>query len=167
VPKISRSRTIAAPVDGLWRIVSDPWHLPRWWPAVERVEEASPEAWTKVLKTPRGKTVRADFTRVESEPPRRLRWRQEVESSPFERILSRAETEVALEPAGAAQTVVSLTTAQRLRGLALLGTPMVRRATRRLLDEALDALDEIAGGQSTSLPAGSPGSSGEGGAGAA
>jgi uncharacterized protein YndB with AHSA1/START domain len=166
VPKVSRSRTIAAPVDGLWRIVSDPWHLPRWWPAVERVEEASPEAWTKVLKTPRGKTVRADFTRVDSEPPRRLRWRQEVESSPFERILSRAETEVALEPAGAA-TVVSLTTAQRLRGLALLGTPMVRRATRRLLDEALDSLDEIAGGLDASGPGGSPEGEGESGSGAA
>ena len=145
MPRVSRSRRIAAPVEDLWRVVSDPWHLPRWWPGLERVEEASPEAWTKVLRTPRGKTVRADFTRVDADPPRRLRWRQEVEASPFERILARSETEIELEAAGPAETVVELRLAQRLRGLAMLGSPLVRRAARRQLDDALRALDDIAG----------------------
>ena len=46
-------------------MVSDPAQLPRWWPGVTRVEEATPEAWTTVLASPRGKVVRADFTRLE------------------------------------------------------------------------------------------------------
>ena len=145
MPTVRRARTIRAQADALWEVVSDPHHLPRWWPALQRVEEATPVAWTKVLATPKGKPVRADFTRVALEPGRRVRWRQEVEESPFERILSSAETEITLEPAGDAATKVELRATERLRGFARLGGFMVRRATRRRLDEALDGLDRIAG----------------------
>ena len=145
MPTVARRRTVAAPPERLWDLVADPHHLPRWWPGVERVEEASPEAWTEVLRTPRGKVVRADFTRVSAERPRRLRWQQEVEASPFERFLRESVTEVALERAGAGETRVELRAVQRLRGLARLGAPIVRRATARRLDEALEGLDRIAG----------------------
>ena len=143
MPTVKRSRTIAAERDALWEIVSDPYHLPRWWPSVQRVEDASPDAWTKVLRSPKGRTVRADFTRVSAEPPARLVWRQEVEESPFERILREAVTEISLEPEDGG-TRVELRSTQRLRGLARFGSFMVRRATRRLLDEALSGLEHAA-----------------------
>src|ERR671914_1871065 len=85
---IVREETLVpAPPEEVWSLVSDPARLPRWWPGVTRVEEATDEAWTTVLRSPKGKSVRADYTRVEAEDGRRLTWRQEVEESPFERIL--------------------------------------------------------------------------------
>jgi uncharacterized protein YndB with AHSA1/START domain len=141
VPTVRRARTIAAGSETIWNVVSDPTHLPRWWPDVVRVEDATPGAWTKVLGTPKGKTVRADFTRVASDPGRRLAWRQEVEETPFERILSEAVTEIELEPLGNGATRVEIRTRQRPRGLARLGSFMFRRAARRKLDEALDGLE--------------------------
>ena len=65
MPDVTRSRTVAAPPDQVWELVSDPFNLPRWWPATARVEDVDDDAWTSVLRTPSGKTVRADFTRVE------------------------------------------------------------------------------------------------------
>jgi uncharacterized protein YndB with AHSA1/START domain len=129
----------------VWEVISDPAHLPRWWPDVVRVEDATALAWTKVLSTPKGKTVRADFTRLTAEPPRRITWRQEVEESPFERILSENRTEVELEPEGDAATRVELVSVQRLRGMSRLGGFMFRRATGRKLDEALDGLERALG----------------------
>ena len=144
MPDVRRSRLIEAPSSELWSIVADPHHLPRWWPQLQRVEEASPQAWTKVLRTRRGTVVRADFTRVEADAPRRLAWRQELDESPFERILSESVTEISLEPASPSSTRVELRARQRLRGLARFGGVMVRRATRRQVDEALEGLDAIA-----------------------
>lgn len=141
--KVERRRTIPAAQEVLWDIVSDPHHLPRWWPGVARVEEASPEAWTKVLTSQKGKSVRADFTRVEYRPPHLLAWRQEVEESPFERILSEGVTEISLEPTASGATDVQLRLSQRLRGLARFGGFMVRLASRRRLDEALDGLERL------------------------
>lgn len=145
MPTISRSRTVGADREAIWELISDPWHLPRWWPDLQRVEEVSPEAWTTVLTTPRGRTVRADYTRVEAEPPERLVWRQEVEESPFERILSESVTEIRLAADEPASTRVELRHRQRLRGKYRLGRPMVRRAARRQLDGALDGLERALG----------------------
>ena len=130
---------MAATPAEVWEVVSDPHHLPRWWPGVVRVEEASALAWTKVLSTGKGKTVRADFTREAAEEERRLRWRQELLESPFERILRESTVEVGLEPDDGA-TRVSLTAVRKLRGISRLGGFLMRRATRRQLDEALDGL---------------------------
>src|SRR3954471_5667592 len=115
VPEVTRERTIAAPPERIWDLVSDPFHLPRWWPATARVEDATPTAWTSVLKTPRGATVRADFTRLEYRPPHRIAWRQELEESPFERVFSSAVTAVDLDSEGDAATRVELTADERLR----------------------------------------------------
>jgi uncharacterized protein YndB with AHSA1/START domain len=137
VPEVTRERRIAAPAERVWDLVSDPFYLPRWWPATARVEDATQTAWTSVLKTPRGATVRADFTRTAYEPLRRIAWRQELEESPFERVFSSAETAIRLDPEGQEATRVAVVTAERLRGRYRLGGWLVRRAARKRLDEAL------------------------------
>jgi uncharacterized protein YndB with AHSA1/START domain len=143
VPKVTRARTIAASPDRVWDVVSDPAHLPRWWPDVARVEDATSLAWTMVLSSVKGKDVRADYTRTAAEQPRRLVWRQELEESPFERILSESITEIELEPDGESGTRVRLRTVQRLRGMSRLGGFMFRRATGQKLDQALDGLERV------------------------
>ena len=145
MPTVRRGRDVAAAPDEIWDMISDPHHFPRWWPGVQRVEEAAPDAWTKVLRTEKGKAVRADFTVVDADPPRRLVWQQEVEESPFERILSASVTEVSLEPTGEGRTRVQLKLTQKLRGLYRFGSPSVRRAARAQLDEALDGLERVFG----------------------
>ena len=142
MPTISRRRSIAAHPETVWSLVSDPERLPAWWPAVERVEEATRDAWTMVMRSPRGKAVRADYTLEDIDPVRRLTWRHEVEESPFERILSESLTDVELEAAGDA-TEVELRARQRLRGWARFGVVQIRRATARQLEEALDNLEAV------------------------
>jgi uncharacterized protein YndB with AHSA1/START domain len=144
--RISRARTVPAPRDEVWEVVLDPYHLPRWWPRVERVEEVTGAAWTKVMMSSRGRAVRADFTRVETEAPQRMLWRQEVDESPFERVFAESTIEVELEPEGEGSTRVRLTAEQTLRGKSRFGGTMVRRATRRNLDEALRGLERAFGG---------------------
>jgi uncharacterized protein YndB with AHSA1/START domain len=140
MPDVKRSRSIAAPQDRVWELVSDPYFLPRWWPATARVEDVTGDGWTSVMKTPRGATVRADFTRVEVRRPHRIEWRQELEESPFERVFSSAVTAIELEPEGDAATRVALYLSEQLRGRYRLGGWIVRRAARRRLDEALDGI---------------------------
>jgi hypothetical protein len=104
------------------------------------VEEVTPEAWTTVMRSSRGRTVRADHTRTVAEPPARLQWRQELEESPLERVFSELVMEISLEPAGEGLTRIELKTVQKLRGRARYGGLMARRAARRQLDAALDGL---------------------------
>jgi uncharacterized protein YndB with AHSA1/START domain len=141
VRTVRRTRGIDATPDEVWRLVSDPYSLPRWWPSVVRVEDASDDAWTKVMRAPRGGIVRADYTRLESRPRTRLVWRQELEESPFERIFSSSVIEIELQPEGSAGSRVQLAAVQQLRGRFRLGSFMVRRASKRLLDEALDGIE--------------------------
>ena len=138
--RVSRSRTVPVAQDVVWALVGDPHHLPRWWPLTERVEAVVPEAWTSVMRSDRGKVVRADYRVEADEPPRRRAWSQALEGTPFERLLREHRTEVALL-AGDGGTEVTLTVIQRGRGTARLGMWMMRRATRRRLDEALDGLE--------------------------
>jgi uncharacterized protein YndB with AHSA1/START domain len=145
VPTTRRTRTLAASPEALWRTIADPHHLPRWWPRVTRVEGVGEGRFTAALTTDRGKTVRADFVMVASEPLRLRAWEQEVEGTPFERILAFARTDVRLG-ADAGGTRVTLELSQRLRGLSRLGGFMLRRANRRVLDEALEGLEALHGG---------------------
>jgi uncharacterized protein YndB with AHSA1/START domain len=129
----------------VWRIVGDPYHLPRWWPRVARVEAVAGGRFTEVLQGTRsGRAVRADFRVDEKRKGELLRFSQELAGSPFERVLKQAETEIAIAPAGAG-TRVAITLRQRLRGLSRLGGFMVKRATRRIVDEALDRLEATVG----------------------
>ena len=127
--------------------MSDPHHLPRWWPRVTRVEAVEGGAFTEVLKSAKGKLVRADFTLVEvDEAQRRLIWSQELEGSPFERLLASAETEVRLV-SREQDTDVTLELRQSLTGFfPRFGGYMVRRAAAATLDEALDGLQQISTG---------------------
>ena len=143
MPSISRRRTLGASPEDVWAVVSDPERLPAWWPLVTRVEEATPEAWTEVLASPRRKVVRADFTLVESDPLRRRVWQQEVAETPFERLLAASSRTVELEPERDGSTSVRITVDHHPRGWARLAFVQLRRATVRQVEEALDGLEAL------------------------
>jgi uncharacterized protein YndB with AHSA1/START domain len=142
VPTTKRSRTIRATPAELWTIVGDPYHLPRWWPRVMRVEAVDSGAFTQVLTTERGRTVRADFRLTVLEEPDRVAWAQEVEGTPFERVLDSSTVTITLRPDGDG-TKVTLEQQQKMRGMSQLGGPLVRKAARGVLDEALDGLERL------------------------
>jgi len=146
LPRVTRRRTIEASPTAVWSLVADPYNLPRWWPRTVRVENVDRRRgekrsqWTKVLETADGRGVRADYRCLSSAEGERYVWEQQLDGTPFERILRSSVTEIALKPDnGGAQ--VSLTSRQTLRGLSRLGSPMMRRATRRTLEEALDGIE--------------------------
>ena len=127
-------------------MVSNPYHLARWWPKVARVEAVQERArgtgtlWTKVLQTQAGRQVRADFRCLYSKAPSAYGWEQEIEGSPFAKVLRSSEVGIDLEDSNGG-TLVTLRALQRLRGLSRFGGFMLRRATNRQLDEALDGLE--------------------------
>jgi carbon monoxide dehydrogenase subunit G len=137
---------IQAPREEVWNVVSDPHHLPRWWPRAVRVEDVRGDPgsrraqWTLVLGTAQGRSVRADFRSISAASGERFVWQQLLEGSPFERIVRSAEAGVELADEGPA-TEVTVYTDERLRGLSRLGATMMRGAARRRLDEALDGLE--------------------------
>jgi uncharacterized protein YndB with AHSA1/START domain len=166
VPTARRSRTIAAPIDDLWALIGDPHHLPRWWPRVERVEDVTltgtgeQDAFTEVMRTRKGKLVRADYDITHrDEYERTLTWSQRVHGTPFEQVLSSAETQLWLTPSetGPGSTDVTIELRQemvrysgRSNGLFMglaprFGSTMVRRAAAATLDEALDGLERVSG----------------------
>lgn len=140
---IVRGETVVAAVpQDVWRVISDPARLPEWWPSVTRVEEATPQAWTTVFGSPKGKTVRADYTRIAAEEPERLVWRQEVEASPFERILASATTSIELDADGAG-THVTIALDQKPRGWARFAPLQFRAAGLRQVKGALEGLERL------------------------
>lgn len=144
MPGATRSRTIAAPPEEVWELVSDPYNLPRWWPRTVRVEgvegNGAGAQWTNVLGTAEGRGVRADYRCTESVEGERYGWEQQVEGTPFERHLRGSSTQVLLRAAGEG-TEVELRSSQSLRGLSRLGSPMMRRGQATTLDEALDGIE--------------------------
>ena len=110
-----------------------------------RVEDVRGEGqrahWTLVLGTERGTGVRVDFRCTGSTRPERVAWEQRLEGTPFERILKGAEIEIGLQPGAEGATEVTLRSAESLRGLSRLGGPMLRRATARRLNEALNGIE--------------------------
>jgi uncharacterized protein YndB with AHSA1/START domain len=146
VPRVTRRRTISAPPERVWELVSDPYSLPRWWPRTSRVEsvDLKPEGrrsqWTKVLQTAEGRGVRADYRCLSSREGERYVWEQQLEGTPFERHLRSSTVEVALRGVDG-ETEVSLTSAQTLRGMSRLGSPMMRGGQGKILDEALDGIE--------------------------
>jgi uncharacterized protein YndB with AHSA1/START domain len=141
---VQRETVLGERLEEVWRVVSDPQRLPDWWPGVARVEEASPTAWTTVLTSPKGRSVRVDYTLVEASEPSRLVWRQEVEESPFERILAEATTSLELSAADGG-TRVSLALEQRPRGWARFAPFQFRAAGRRQVEGALKGLERLFG----------------------
>jgi uncharacterized protein YndB with AHSA1/START domain len=151
MPRVTRRRTIAAPAEEVWELISDPYSLPRWWPRTSRVEsvDRKPEGkrsqWTKVLETAEGRGVRADYRCLSSAEGERYVWEQQLVGSPFERHLRSSVVEIGLrsETDG---TVVSLTSDQKLRGMSRLGSPMMRGGQGKILEQALDGLEAALGG---------------------
>jgi uncharacterized protein YndB with AHSA1/START domain len=145
VPKVTRSRVIPTERARVWDLISDPHSIPRWWPRSKRVEDVRGDGldarWTAVLETERGSAVRADFRCTTYTDGSTLAWEQELEGTPFERILRRAGLRIDVSAAGAGEALVALTSTERLRGLSRLGGAMVRGAARRRLDEALDGIE--------------------------
>jgi uncharacterized protein YndB with AHSA1/START domain len=144
VPTARRSRIIAAQAQELWDVIADPHHLPRWWPRVARVEDVEGSAFTEVMKTAKGKFVRADFELVSAdESAGTLRWEQRLAGTPFARLLSSATTVVSLQEATEG-TRVTIELRQALTGfLPRFGSFMVRRAAVATIEEALDGLERI------------------------
>jgi uncharacterized protein YndB with AHSA1/START domain len=142
---VRRERVVPAAPAEVWQVVSDPTRLPAWWPGVSRVEEASREAWTTVLVSKTGKSVRADYSLVNAQEPERVMWRHEVEASPFERLLTDSTTEIALAPEAGGGTVVRVTLDQRPRGWARFSPFQLRAAARRQAEAALEGLAGLLG----------------------
>jgi uncharacterized protein YndB with AHSA1/START domain len=146
VARVTRKRTVGAPVTDVWRLVSDPYNLPRWWPRTARVENVDTKPggkrtrWTKVLQTAEGRGVRADFRCLSAAERERYVWEQELEGTPFERHLSGLRVEIGLRERDGG-TEVSLTEEQTLKGMSKLGSPLMRRARREILDDALDGIE--------------------------
>jgi uncharacterized protein YndB with AHSA1/START domain len=140
-----RSATIAASPAEVWRTVADPHQLPRWWPRVERVEGVDGRGFTEVLRSDKGALVRADFRIARRDKPRLVVWSQELEGTPFARLLRVSDTRITLEPDGDGATRVELRLEQRLQGVSRLGGFLVRRAAARQLGGALGALAGLYG----------------------
>ena len=146
MPRVSRKRVIHAPPDRVWQLVSDPHNVPRWWPRTLRVEDVRNvrgghrSRWTTVLGTERGRGVRVDYRCTGATTGERYEWEQEIDGTPFEKILRSARLEIRMEERDGA-TVVTLASSERLRGLSRLGSPIMRHATRRRLDEALAGIE--------------------------
>ncbi len=130
----------------VWKLVSDPYSLPRWWPRVGRVENVEQKSggrrsqWTKVLETAEGRGVRADYRCLSSAENERYVWEQELEGTPFARHLRSSQIEIALRPDGEG-TQVDLSSVQSLKGMSRLGSPMMRRGQGEILDQALDGIE--------------------------
>jgi uncharacterized protein YndB with AHSA1/START domain len=146
VPRVTRKRTIAAPVGDVWELVSDPYSLPRWWPRTARVENVERRGggrrnrWTKVLQTAQGRGVRADYRCLSAAEGERYVWEQELEGTPFAKHLRSFRVEIGMRVRGGG-TEVSIASIQTLRGLSRMGSPMMRHGQGAILDEALDGLE--------------------------
>jgi uncharacterized protein YndB with AHSA1/START domain len=140
---VRRSRTLAAAPEAVWRVVADPRSLARWWPRVERVKSVSDDGWTTVLRSERGRVLRADWRLEASEPGRLRAWAQELEGTPFAKVIDHRRVEVRVEPAGEGARV-EIELRQRGRRMARFGSFILRRAARKELDGALDGLARAA-----------------------
>ena len=143
--KVRRSRRIAAPQEAVWNLATDPHHLPRWWPATQRVESVTRAGWTSVAMSPRGRTVRADYSVATTEPRSLARWRQDLDGTPFERLFASVTYELRFAPAEGGQgTDVTIEVDQEPRGWARFGGFQLRAAAKRQLSTALENLAGLA-----------------------
>ena len=103
------------------------------------MESVGGDGFTQVLKTKRGKPIRADFLVTALEPPWMTVWEQQLPGTPFARVLRESVMQVNLEPAGEGTTV---TIAHRLkpRGYSRTGGFLLGRDTAKQLDRLLDGI---------------------------
>jgi uncharacterized protein YndB with AHSA1/START domain len=139
---VSRSRTVAAEPEAVWSVVADPKRLARWWPRTERVKGVTAGGWTTVMRSERGRAVRADWRLESEERPVRRAWKQELEGTPFAKVLRERRVEARLRPVDGG-TRVTLELAQRARGRSRFGGVLLRRAAGKELEGALDGLEAV------------------------
>jgi uncharacterized protein YndB with AHSA1/START domain len=149
VARVTRTRSFEAPVDAVWKLVSDPYSLPRWWPRTGRVENVEGSGgrrtrWTMVLETAEGRGVRADYRCVSSAEGERYVWEQELEGTPFERHLKASKVEIGLREKDG-DTEVKIAAVQTLKGMSRLGSPLMRRGQGAIVNEALDGIERALG----------------------
>ncbi|MGE0506975.1 MAG: SRPBCC family protein [Solirubrobacterales bacterium] len=144
--RVTRKRTVGAPLGEVWALVSDPYSLPRWWPRTARVESVEQRGsgrrsqWTQVLETAEGRGVRADFRCVSAAEGERYVWEQQLEGTPFAKHLRSSRVEIGLAERGGG-TEVSLSSEQQLRGMSRLGGTLMRRGQGAILEQALDGIE--------------------------
>lgn len=149
--RVTRTRVIAAAPSEVWSLISDPYNLPRWWPRTTRVEGVDRKPgekrsqWTKVLETAEGRGVRADYRCLSAAENERYIWEQQLAGSPFERHLRSSVVEIGLRATDGG-TEVSLSAEQKLRGMSRLGSPLMRGGQGKILEQALDGLEQALGG---------------------
>jgi uncharacterized protein YndB with AHSA1/START domain len=79
-PVIVMSRVYDAPQDLLWRVMTDPAHVARWWGGagatnvISEMDVRPGGLWTHLLKFAGGGEVQMNFIFVEVEKPSRLSW---------------------------------------------------------------------------------------------
>jgi uncharacterized protein YndB with AHSA1/START domain len=154
LPKAKRKRVIEADRQRVWDVVSDPYHLARWWPRTRRVEDVHERRrgtgtqWTNVMQAKSGRDVRADFRCLYSREREAYAWEQQVAGTPFDKLLHSSVTSIDLEDAGSgtkAGTLVTMRMEQKMRGVNKFGGFMARSAAKRQLDEALRGLEQALG----------------------
>jgi uncharacterized protein YndB with AHSA1/START domain len=139
VATLTRSAMVAAPPEAVWELISDARTLPRWWPAVTRVEGVAETGFTEVLLSRRGRPVRLDMYYVEVQAPQILSWELEIAGTQFERMLGEWVTRCELSAADGG-TRVAIEERQIFRGSFRTGGWLQRRAARHRLDGALAGL---------------------------
>lgn len=161
MPTARASRILDAPAGELWELVSDPHHLPRWWPRVSGVEDVREDAFTHLIRTRKGKLMRSDHDVVQADPAAgRLVWEQRLAGTPFAGVLRSSRTTLTLQPLAEdpSRTRVTIELSQRLaRGWdpwaedssplrpRPMSSHMIHRAASRTVGEALEGLERIGG----------------------
>ena len=144
LPHVTRRRRLEAPPGKIWPVVSDPYHLPRWWPRTQRVENVSeggrepraasgPRCWRPATAARSGPTTAAS-----ARPPRkRYAFEQLLEGTPFEGFLRQRPHRDPPGARGRRHRGDAGEPSSGCAGLSRLGGFMMRRATGRTLAEAL------------------------------
>ncbi len=100
--------------------------------------------FTQVFETSKGTAVRADYRITGSTAGERLVWEQQIDGTPFEKFLRAAvlEMRIAADGSGeAGRSRITIEARRLLRGASRLGSPMMKGATKRSLDGALDGIE--------------------------
>jgi uncharacterized protein YndB with AHSA1/START domain len=145
--EVVAERTLDAPPERVWPLVSSPEELPRWFGFAERVEVLSGEGvgqrrrqhghWGR-------KPSEVDQELTAFEPPRRLAWRhlaERLDGRPAPRFAASTDFSIELVPDSAGTRVVLRSTqvpASRPRGLVMRA--FGRRELAGTLAKSLDAL---------------------------
>jgi len=127
------------PAEKAWAYAADPSRLPRWWPAVERVDRTDEESYTRWVMSPRGRAVPMAFRLAELEAGHKVCWQQDLVGTAFARSVKSSQETIKVV-ASASGSTVDLSIRRRLKGTARLGSILVHRGQRRELNAAAENL---------------------------